>query len=195
MMIVFACAPYSTKQIEFDPTFPVRMWIFAYGSLMWDDWEAKRGCTRRVSADLPGYRRTFNKASIRNWGSKSNPCPTLIVEDSPGVNCRGIAFQFPDSRQDEILNYLRQREGKNFKLPECPIRLEDGSEANAHVAIYSGHHLLSNKSVEEKAHMVRVAVGTDGKCVHYVERVAQKLSDLGIEDPEVRQLLEALQSH
>lgn len=39
------------------------MWVFGYGSLMWDGWEQEFGCLRRCVAVLKGYRRTFNKAS------------------------------------------------------------------------------------------------------------------------------------
>jgi cation transport protein ChaC len=45
------------------------MWVFAYGSLMSDGWENEWGCLRRCRAELGGYRRAFNKASVRNWGT------------------------------------------------------------------------------------------------------------------------------
>jgi cation transport regulator ChaC len=38
------------------------MWVFGYGSLMWDHWETQFGCLRSLVADLPGYQRVFNKA-------------------------------------------------------------------------------------------------------------------------------------
>ena len=69
------------------------MWVFGYGSLMWDGWQTQHGCTRQMLADLPGYSRAFNKASVRNWGSTQNPCPTLSLTE--GGNCRGMAFEFP----------------------------------------------------------------------------------------------------
>ena len=53
------------------------MWIFGYGSLLWDHWERAYGCRRTVTADLAGFRREFNKASVENWGTKQCPAPTL----------------------------------------------------------------------------------------------------------------------
>ena len=37
------------------------MWIFGYGSLMWDGWESEFVCQERAMATLSGYRRAFNK--------------------------------------------------------------------------------------------------------------------------------------
>jgi len=37
----------TTREVQPD------LWIFGYGSLMWDGWENAHGCTRRVVADLP----------------------------------------------------------------------------------------------------------------------------------------------
>src|SRR6266568_4933203 len=99
------------------------MWVFGYGSLMTDRWEEKNGCTRRVLADLGGYRRVFNKASVRNWGTRNNPGPTLNLEKTEGGSCRGIAFEFPEDRGKEVLAVLVEREGQNFALHSLEIQL------------------------------------------------------------------------
>jgi cation transport regulator ChaC len=68
------------------------MWIFGYGSLMFDGWEAACGCTDRKWADLPGYRRSFNKKSVESRGTREAPGLTLNLVRSAGHVCRGIAF-------------------------------------------------------------------------------------------------------
>jgi cation transport protein ChaC len=100
------------------------MWVFGYGSLMWDGWETRRGCLRRVIAELQGYVRSFNKLSVRNWGSRTYPGPTLNLIASTS-SCRGIAFEFPEERRAEVLAYLIQREGKNFRLNKSPSFLKE----------------------------------------------------------------------
>jgi cation transport protein ChaC len=171
------------------------MWVFGYGSLMWDGWETKHSCTRRVVADLSGYCRRFNKASVRNWGTKAAPGPTLNLSKVAAGVCRGIAFQFPDAQKVEILSYLEEREGKAFPLHEMLVCIEDQSEVSAFVPLYNGKNVIEGKTLEEVAEMVLAASGTDGTCLAYVNGIAEKLSALGINDPAVTELWKAVNHH
>jgi len=164
------------------------MWVFGYGSLMWDGWENQRGCVRRTVADLPGYSRVFNKASIRNWGTKEAPGPTLNLTKVAAGVCRGIAFEFPEAQKAEILPYLAEREGKAFPLQEMTVCLEDKSEISAFVPVYQGTRVISGKTTEEIAAMVLVASGKNGTCLDYVNGIAKKLACLGINDYAVTEL-------
>src|SRR5450631_3750213 len=103
------------------------MWVFGYGSLMWDDWESKHGCLRKCGAILNGYRRTFNKASTKNRGTENAPCPTLNLEKIAAGACRGLAFSFPEERSHDVLDYLGKREGAGFQLELLTVCLEDDS--------------------------------------------------------------------
>ena len=80
------------------------MWVFGYGSLMWDGWETKHGCTRKERASLPGYERDFNKASIENWGSREHPGPTLGLRADAAGKCEGLAFQVPDGKRERVVD-------------------------------------------------------------------------------------------
>lgn len=169
------------------------MWVFGYGSLIWDGWEATRGCIRHVQADVRGYCRVFNKASVKNWGNKQFPCPTLSLTKRDSAHCRGVAFEFPDNRRREILNYLTEREGKGFALIELPARIETGGDIVAIVPVYDGTNLIAARGVDEIAKMVVQASGTQGQCLRYVKGVAEELHRLGIEDPAVGELWRTLQ--
>ena len=114
------------------------MWIFGYGSLMWDNWEQQFGCLRKEEAELQSFRRDFNKASTRRWGSQSAPGPTLGLEPAKGARCVGMAFEFPDDRSEEILSYLKGREGPDFTLPDKTVQLRSGCAVPARVSTNSG---------------------------------------------------------
>ena len=41
------------------------MWVFGFGSLMWDDWEADRACLGCMRAKLRAYARRSNDLVCR----------------------------------------------------------------------------------------------------------------------------------
>ena len=167
------------------------MWIFGYGSLMWDGWQAAFSCLRYVPAELPGYQRIFNKASVVNWGNKSDPSPTLNLMQSD-ARCRGVAFEFFDEAWSEIEPYLRKREGKDFELRELNVVLDGGETVGAIVPIYRGKNLVRADKPSAMAALVNRASGRNGSCRAYVLDVAAKLEAMGVNDPAVVALVRAL---
>lgn len=124
------------------------MWIFGYGSLMTDGWEVRYGCTLRDVAELHGYRRVFNKASIVNWGTRGSPCPTLNLEPFAGALCIGIAFEFPKARRAEVEAYLAKREGKGFMLAPLEVIVKGVGSAHALVPLYTGKNILTPETMQ-----------------------------------------------
>lgn len=59
--------------------------------------------------------------------------------------------------------------------------------------IYTGRNLLKSKSLAERIVMARVAQGSEGTCIEYVQGIATELRKLGIDDPAVREFWHALQ--
>jgi len=172
------------------------MWVFGYGSLICDsEWAAALGCVRDAKAQVPGYRRAFIKASVRNWGSKECPCPTLNLIKSESAHCRGMAFEFPDDREQEILAYLTKREGNDFALDKLPTQLESGDEIAAIVPVYNGNNLIKAEVIEDVAKMVLQANGKSGRCFDYLKCVAEQLRHLGIDDPAVSELWRIVIQH
>lgn len=171
------------------------MWIFGYGSLMWDDWESEFEGEKSEGAVLRGYRRGFNKASVRNWGSAEEPCPTLGLDQEADAECIGSAFKFSDDREEEILAHLREREGSSFDIVEVEITLSDGREVNAYTAINdtSAHTYLGDKSIEEIAKMIEDTAGRKGECIEYVRNIRSRLEEQSIQDSAVEELWSAIE--
>lgn len=166
------------------------MWVFGYGSLMWDGWERDFACQQKERATLAGYRRDFNKRSVKNWGTSRSPCPTLGLAEDEGADCVGVAFQFPEEQQGDVYAYLSAREGASFSFSEREIRLDSGSAVTALVPIndatastYMGYETLS-----ARAGLVKTAQGTNGSCFEYVSSVRKHLTELGVTDPAVEAL-------
>jgi glutathione-specific gamma-glutamylcyclotransferase len=173
------------------------MWVFGYGSLIWDGWENKeaRRCLRAARAELPGYRRCFNKKSVANWGTRGTPCPTLNLQSTSSASCHGMAFEFPNDAWflGKMLRCLRRREA--CEPTELPIQIEGIGEAPALVYTYSGPNLIRDGSTPEQlAAMALGAKGNDGLCVNYIKGIAEKLEEIGIRDPAVTELWQAVRA-
>lgn len=168
------------------------IWIFGYGSLMWDGWESEFACQERAKATLSGYRRAFNKLSVANWGTKDAPCPTLNLQADGEASCQGMAFAFAAVDKDAVLARLQKREGKSFALKALSVRLGDGMQVEAYAPLYRGSNLRSGLSLDDQVRMVRAARGASGSGIDYVKGIAARLHALGIDDPAVRALRDAL---
>jgi glutathione-specific gamma-glutamylcyclotransferase len=159
---------------------------------MWDGWETRQGCVLRCVAELRGYCRSFNKGSVRNWGSSQQPCPTLNLTQGEGF-CRGIAFEFPDSAKSSVLAYLKKREGRDFALRELNIVFDSGIAVAALVPLYKGKNLIASDDVTILTSLAVRANGTNGLCTTYIRGIFNKLCEMGIDDPAVSAVWRAVE--
>ncbi len=171
------------------------MWVFGYGSLMWDDWEKCFRGKKYDRAKLRDYHRDFNKRSTASRGTRQQPCPTLGLVKQKGAECVGSAFLFEDKWKKTVLAYLRSREGSSFKLLKKPIELEDGCFIQAFTPVndLKAATYIGDLSIEKKAQMARVAKGGEGNCLEYVRQIHKKLRSLDITDEHVSQMWNAIE--
>jgi len=166
------------------------MWLFGYGSLMWDGWETAFGCLTRMPADLAGHSRIFNKKSLERWGTQARPGLTLNLTQAG--TCRGVAFAFDDAARDDIEQYLCARE--TCSATEVPLQVPDGTVA-ALTYIYDGPRLIDDGlSLQDRAAMILEAEGVAGSSYDYIKGVRAHLTELGVTDPEVEVLWEAVET-
>jgi len=170
------------------------MWLFGYGSLMWDGWEDAFGCLYRTPADLEGHARIFNKKSLERWGTHALPGLTLNLARHvrPSPACRGVAFEFEDAARGDIEAYLTRRE--TCAATEVPVALPE-TTVGALTYIYDGPRLIEDGlSLEARAAMIVEAEGVAGSSYDYIKGVRAHLAALGVRDPEVEVLWEAVAS-
>jgi cation transport protein ChaC len=172
------------------------MWVFGYGSLIWDDWELCVGGSRVDYVVLIEHRRSLNKKSTKNWGTSKTPAPTLGLEPDQKANCIGTAFEFPDEQRTTVENLLRGREGKSFALVELPVRLPDGREVRALTSVNdrTKRTYIGDIPIAQRVSMAKTATGTCGTGLDYVRNIRNKLRSLNIVDTHVEEFFMLLES-
>ena len=86
---------------------------------------------------------------------------------------------------------LTEREG--CAPLDLTVRLDNGTEVVALVTVYTGKNIISSKTIDDIGSMAAKARGRSGSCVSYVRGIAEKLHEMGIEDPVVNATWQAVQ--
>jgi len=157
------------------------MWIFVYGSLMWNLDNLQPHIRAKKKAILYGLHRDFNKASIENWGTKTNPAPTLGLKR--GDKCVGVAYEIDDNKRDRVIALLNNREGTHFTIAKKRIEVKDIGMINAFYPYNKrDSSFLGRKSLKRRAKMAIMARGTNGSCINYVKNTRKEAEKLGVKD-------------
>ena len=156
---------------------------------MWDGWERALQGSRVDGAVLRNFRRSLNKKSTENWGTRETPGPTLGLEPDVAGSCTGTAFEFPDDQRAPVEGLLTEREGRSFALVELLVILPDGREVRALTPVNdrTGRSYIGRVAIVERVAMARAAHGTSGTCAEYVRNIHRKLREIGIVDRDVEE--------
>lgn len=164
------------------------LWVFGYGSLMWDPGFAYEEAPH---ARVFGYHRALCLLSVRNRGTPERP--GLVLAMDRGGSCHGIAFRIAPSAQGEVLDYLWAREMYTgaYRPVVVPARLADGRRIAALAFIARPGHAqyCRTASPEEAARLVVQGHGSYGRALDYLRNVVRHLDALGICDGPLHRVL------
>lgn len=166
------------------------VWIFAYGSLMWDPgfrFEEAR------PALLRGYHRAFCLYSHRYRGTPEKP--GLVLGLDAGGACRGIAYRVHARDAAKVMDYLWEREMLNraYECKELKIHLAGRVETARAFVVRRHHQQYAGKLPLERAvELICQGEGQRGACYSYLENTVEHLDRLGIPDRQLHTLLEAV---
>ncbi|WP_321927712.1 gamma-glutamylcyclotransferase [Paraburkholderia guartelaensis] len=160
------------------------VWIFAYGSLMWNPMiEFKR----REVATLDGWHRSFCLAMSAGRASPDRPGRMLGLR--PGGSTQGVVFQLPpDGLHDELRRiWIREMVLGFYRPIWARVRLADGSlvPAVVFVAEEKRAHFRGDASAEAVAPLIEGASGELGSNADYVFRLQVALLVCGLSDPYI----------
>lgn len=162
------------------------MWVFGYGSLLWNPgFEVAESVIGR----LPGYARSFCMRSIHHRGSIDAPGLVLALDETTGTACDGIALRVETGSEDATLRYLREREliSSAYVEKTLDVLLEDGRTIEALVYVIDAEHdqYCGGLPLEDQAQIIAKAVGGMGPNTEYLFNTATHLSEIGLHDPSL----------
>ncbi len=162
------------------------LWVFGYGSLMWNPgFEV----TERVIARLSDYHRSFCMRSIHHRGTEADPGLVLALDAAPGTHCDGLALRVPAGEEPRVMAYLREREliSSAYLEERHPLALRDGRAVEAVAYVIDPHHVqyCGALALEEQAQIIARAVGGRGPNTEYLYNSAEHLQELGIADADL----------
>ncbi len=170
------------------------LWVFAYGSLMWDpaiDFAELR------RARLPGYVRSFCLLDVK--GGRGDPDqPGVMAALDTGGACEGLAFRIPAERvEGETLRlWYREQIGPAYHALFAPAETDHGEiTVLAFVADHDTEMIRPDLSRAERVRCAALGTGVFGTSLAYLESLAAHCAELGIDDPEVTSLLDEARAY
>ena len=165
------------------------VWVFAYGSLLWDA-ELRDAATE--PALLYGYHRSFCLYSYDYRGEAANPGLTLGLDR--GGSCRGAALRLPTQALDRI--WQREMSGRLVYAARL-LRVQTADRTRqtvAFTALRTSPDYAGRVSLDEAARMILSAAGKRGTCRDYFENTLRHLEQLGFADRTLRRLAERVRA-
>lgn len=162
------------------------MWVFGYGSLMWDPGFP---FAARERALLRGYHRALCVYSRFHRGTLDRPGVVLGLDR--GGSCRGMAFKVEAQDAKPVLGYLDERELVSYAYRRrfLPIVLAGGpARAFVYVADPKHSQYAGRLSPERTVELVVQGVGVSGTCYDYLENTVRHLDALGLDDGPLHEL-------
>ncbi|RWP35299.1 MAG: gamma-glutamylcyclotransferase [Mesorhizobium sp.] len=160
-----------------------QMWIFAYGSLIWnpcfDHVERRTGIVR-------GWHRSFCLGWDR-WFRGSEKWPGLMLALDQGGQCNGIVFRLPADGIEENLLELARREIRliphSFPARWINVSTGEGSVRALTFAMdRTAPGYVGRLSPAEVADALAMAVGQFGSMAEYLRNTVVQLEELGLRD-------------
>ena len=163
------------------------VWIFAYGSLMWD---AEFACAQSEPALLHGWHRSFCLYSYDYRGTRAQPGLTLGLDR--GGACRGMAFRLRPETLAKALDLLWLREmtaPRVYDMRLLPVRSPGTIRLAFAFTVRRDHSDYAGRlSLDEAARIIATAAGRLGTCCAYLLGTLRHLDELGLVDKPLRQL-------
>jgi cation transport protein ChaC len=168
------------------------VWVFAYGSLMWNP-EMAFAETR--PAVLHGFHRRFCLYSRDYRGTPARP--GLVLGLDRGGSCRGLARRLPPDALAAAVDRLWAREmaGQVYDMRAVTVATPEGKvAAYAFTVRRDNIDYAGRLPLDRVAAIISVAAGGRGTGRDYLANTVRHLDELGIRDRLLERLHKAVEA-
>lgn len=163
------------------------LWVFAYGSLMWDPafvfTDVRKG-------HAPDFARRFILREDR--GGRGNPeAPGLFAALDRGQGCDGLAFKIARHQVDNETEVLWRREmvGPGYEPVFIDLTMDQTPvQALAFVADHSTDRINASLTFDQQVEMIATASGVLGSNLQYLDNIVAQFEILDIKDQYIADL-------
>lgn len=158
------------------------MWVFAYGSLIWNPEFEPVG---RARATAYGWHRSFS-LKIERWRATSDQ-PGLMMALERGGRCDGVVLRLSDDRRNENLRALVAREIRYREVVDMVrwIRVYTPDGPLLALTFWASTRrsgLTQPLPIHATAAFIASACGEGGSCAQYLHNTVVDLQAEGIRD-------------
>ena len=177
-----------------------RIWVFAYGSLMWSTPEGVH-IADRVRCRLHGFARSFCVHSRNYRGTPAAPGLVLGLQPSENSACEGVALDLGDPDSPTALASLARIDAQEmithsnpkdvYLRTIQPVQIDDGRSVPALAFVANpADGPATDLTLQQRAEVILRARGARGSNREYLEQTADRLSSLLIHDAPMQDLLD-----
>ena len=167
------------------------VWVFGYGSLMWNpDFKL----AEKITGTVKGYRRSLCLKSMVYRGTRD--FYGLVFGLDKGVSCQGMAYRIAEKDIHSEMRKIWDREmfAGTYIPTWVNVNTKKGNISAVTFVINHEHkHYLPNLGLEVISERVARAVGNCGSCHDYVKNTVKCLHLHGLRDHALEDLLRLIE--
>ena len=181
---------YLAETMRDQPAEATDVWIFAYGSLIWNPTVIMAS---KQAATLQDWQRSFCLRMVVGRGSPDKPGRMLALE--AGGHTDGVALKLSEDTVNEelLLVWIREMVLGSYLPKWAPVTFRDGARTHAlaFVADTTRDQFEPDSSVPTVAPFIASASGNFGTNVEYLHKLHASLEAHGLQDPYIDALSNA----
>ena len=165
------------------------LWVFAYGSLMWDPGLYFEEVRR---AWLPDHARRLILKDIYGARGTAEAPGLMAALDRGGAGCHGLAFRISEAKIETETEALWRREGIGPAYWPVFVEVRVGEAPLTALTFIANHEadlIDSEMSSDEQISYLVTGTGFAGSSIDYLRNLVGRLRAVGIEDADVEDLL------